>query len=347
MIRSSSQFEGLCKHIREVLGIQRHLRGYNPWQPRSKYMSIQPISGKKNPHLSYRQHANKVGGVVDNRLSYLARQNVCYIGWSMEPGWDKHIREEEKVMREQMKKAGIPVPDGKLIGSSMQERLRVAADSLLSYKEEFRRWKPSGDVPTKEQMARVRKAVVKEPIQTTGFGSCVLGYVNWSPVKGLTYVRPGDKTHTAQGVGVTTLRKTKQKDSKEGNDTKEAISKENDDKKKENGKPDTIGSRGKKNVKGEEQKNRVKFGKTNKYYFDYKKRHLPLGTKAALLDETMKRGPQEQDENALTDEDWSADPSYRVAAVFHWKKMDTSTGYPPLKDKLHKCGYYYGPNSNV
>ncbi|GFR65350.1 zinc finger protein [Elysia marginata] len=70
--------KSLCKHIREVLGIRRHIRDYNPWQPRAIYISMTPTSGKKQPHLSYRQHANNVHRVVEARLEYFKKRNYCY-----------------------------------------------------------------------------------------------------------------------------------------------------------------------------------------------------------------------------------------------------------------------------
>ncbi|GFR65335.1 hypothetical protein ElyMa_001944700 [Elysia marginata] len=221
----------------------------------------------------------------------------------MEKGWDKVLKQGEKTVKDKLliDAENEENTNRKSAGQSMQDRLRAAADRLLSYDKEPMEWKPRSDVPTKSQMDRFRYPIQKLPGAPKSSEPRILGQLNWSPVRNI-----------ASRLGNPTDSKT----------TPKNLSVENDKKKQlEKTKPAETehGEKNKLDASGIVD-NDLKSTKTDR-------------TKS-------KKGRKQKKSDADSSSPKQA-PEYQVSAIFHWKKMETSKGYPPLRlDQLEKCGYY-------
>ncbi|RUS78133.1 hypothetical protein EGW08_014106 [Elysia chlorotica] len=289
----------LCKHIREVLGIRRHVRDYNPWQLRSNYISVVPTSGKKQPHLSFREHAKNVERIAEARLQYFKRKHYCYARWTMEPGWDKHIKTESTLEN---------APQERVL-KSMQDRLRAAASKLLSYEEERSMWVHKPDIPTKAQLDRFRYPKLKKPSGLTEKSLSVIGQVNWSPVRNITYCNEQSQQKSKNKGAVSMTENTEIKETDGGP--------------LNNLKLDNVKEGNKDNATTKEVNT------------------VDAGDKKPSAQDKTKAKKKPKVAKAINDNVSTSAPAYNVSIIFHWRKMESSKGYPPLRlDQLVYCGYY-------
>ena len=204
----------------------------------------------------------------------------------------------------------------------MQDRLRAAADRLLSYQKESSQWTPKSDVPSKSQMIRFQNPTLKQPSKLMGMNSIILGQANWSPVRNMPQSVTESKTKGSRPG---------QKDMKM--DDFPVIIKAGESKKKNGEKFE------------KEKENTAADGQVTE---DVQPRSVDLETIRKELREKKVafRAKLEHLKNVRTqgtakNKTSTYIPVYQVSAIFHWKKMETTSGYPPLRlDQLLKCGYF-------
>ena len=241
----------------------------------------------------------------------LILSNPFQSGWSMARGWDKQLR-TELILEDNTHKA---------IGKSMQDRLRAAANMLLSDKKESSQWMPRPDIPTKSQSARYRYLQLIRPSELIGMNSSVLGQVNWTHVRNIPYSNTQGKKDRKEKGTRTIAEKNNVRESKKAilNQLKlENIKKENNDNK---------------TAKEVVSMNKLVKRDTNPIVWKKEK------TKTKEMTFPRESKNTEKSRNQIS----TNVPMYHISVIFHWKKMESSSGYPPLRlDQLFKCGYYKG-----